>query len=210
MTLDAIGLKHGTDKSSLFHDYLNRYEPMFARFLGKPVQLLEIGVAGGASLRTWMEYFGHDGMFFGIDIDLPAVAHDLGPRCLLRWGDASKAEVWSGLHKTLDGSGLDIVIDDGAHTTYAIIRAFELGFGLLRPGGLWVIEDVHAVYLPAYNRDNFLLGERLKPTDNAVRFFAEMVHHVNDHGKGQCGKREPAFPIASITFSKSLIIIERA
>jgi hypothetical protein len=39
-----------------------------------------------------------------------------------------------------------IVIDDGAHTTPGIIQAFLMPFPLLQPGGLFVAEDVHAVY----------------------------------------------------------------
>ena len=52
-TLDEIGLKYGTDKSSSHHHYLPFYETFMAPLRDAPITLLEIGVYQGASLRTW-------------------------------------------------------------------------------------------------------------------------------------------------------------
>ncbi len=56
-TLDALGLKHRTDKASSGHDYLTFFDSFFAPLRDQPITLLEIGVFNGASLRTWEEYF---------------------------------------------------------------------------------------------------------------------------------------------------------
>jgi RHS repeat-associated protein len=68
MTLDEIGLKFGTDKSSIYHNYLSFYERFFERYRDEPIKLLEIGVAGGASLAMWNEYFPQ-ALIVGADID---------------------------------------------------------------------------------------------------------------------------------------------
>lgn len=53
--------------------YLSIYSDLFARFLNKPVKMLEIGVQHGGSLRLWQNYFGADLLqWTGIDIN---------PRC---------------------------------------------------------------------------------------------------------------------------------
>jgi hypothetical protein len=51
-TLDVIGLKHGTDKASSGHNYLEFYESFFAPLRENQLTVLEIGVYQGASLKT--------------------------------------------------------------------------------------------------------------------------------------------------------------
>lgn len=50
--LDAIGLFHQTDKSSIHHDYLQFYERILHSLRYEPINLIEIGVFRGSSLRT--------------------------------------------------------------------------------------------------------------------------------------------------------------
>src|SRR4051812_6007167 len=69
--LDERGILAGTDKSSLANDYLRHYERIFAPWRERTFTLLEIGIAQGASLRLWRDYFPH------ADI----VAIDINPKC---------------------------------------------------------------------------------------------------------------------------------
>ena len=48
------------------------YDRHFAKFRGKPVSVLELGVYHGGSLQMWKHYFGEQARIFGADID---------PRC---------------------------------------------------------------------------------------------------------------------------------
>jgi tRNA G46 methylase TrmB len=57
MNLDLIGIRTGTDKSRLRHDYLRKYERLFERFVNKSIVLLEIGIHNGASLMNLEHYF---------------------------------------------------------------------------------------------------------------------------------------------------------
>src|SRR5437588_12397337 len=57
MTLNDPGILHGTDKTSLSNDYLRHYEEIFAPFRDRAITLCEIGIAQGASLKVWGEYF---------------------------------------------------------------------------------------------------------------------------------------------------------
>jgi hypothetical protein len=53
--LDVIGVMEGTDKSSvvgLACDYLRHYDELFQKWRRDDINIIEIGVLGGASLRT--------------------------------------------------------------------------------------------------------------------------------------------------------------
>jgi predicted DNA-binding protein YlxM (UPF0122 family) len=67
MNLDEIGKKNGTDKSSIYHDYLKKYEKYLPFKREDKLNFLEIGVARGESLKTWKEYF-FNSEIIGIDI----------------------------------------------------------------------------------------------------------------------------------------------
>src|SRR4051794_33582731 len=67
--LDAIGLRHGTDKASSDNDYLNFYETFFAPLQNIQISILEIGVLNGASLKTWEDYFPM-AKIIGVDVEI--------------------------------------------------------------------------------------------------------------------------------------------
>src|SRR5580693_10476552 len=73
-TLDMIGILQGTDKTSLSNDYLRHYERILAGFRGQQVELLEIGVAQGESLRTWADFMPH-AKIVGVDNNEGCLAH---------------------------------------------------------------------------------------------------------------------------------------
>jgi len=81
-TLDELGLKYRTDKSSGGHNYLTLYERYFAPIRSERVKILEIGVLNGASLAVWEEYFPN-GTIIGADIN-NAVRRFARPRVEIR------------------------------------------------------------------------------------------------------------------------------
>ena len=73
-TLDEIFNANGTDKGSQFgcpgyapHNLGPVYEEAFAPLRLEPIKLLEIGVQGGASIKSWLEYFP-SAQIYGIDL----------------------------------------------------------------------------------------------------------------------------------------------
>lgn len=48
--------------------FLPDYEPFFAPLVGKAIRFLELGVAGGTSLRFWRDYF-ENATIVGLDCD---------------------------------------------------------------------------------------------------------------------------------------------
>jgi len=122
-----------TDKETR-HGYISSfYQKEFARYRDEPVDLLEIGVYLGGSLRMWREYFTK-GTIYGVDNQLYPVDYILG--------DAYTREIADSL------PDLDIVIDDGSHKVDDQEICINLYAPKIRPGGVLVIEDVKEDHLP--------------------------------------------------------------
>ena len=49
--------------------YFEIYDRHFARFRGRPVNIVEFGVSQGGSLQMWRHYFGAGASVFGVDIN---------------------------------------------------------------------------------------------------------------------------------------------
>jgi hypothetical protein len=138
LTLDAIGLRFGTDKSSRHHDYLNFYEQQFAKRRQEPLTLLEVGVFNGASVRTWREYFPN-AKIVGADIE-PLAQRWRGDRIEIEYMDQSNLE---DLNRVAVKHGpFDIIIEDGSHLWEHQITTLKTLYPHLRPGGLYVVEDL--------------------------------------------------------------------
>ena len=141
-SLDEIGLKHGTDKASTGHDYLNFLEPFFSRMRDKPIRLLEIGVHRGASLRTWAEYFPN-AEIVGVDV-LPWCKRYEGGRVTVELADQSNIE-----HLTPIGVArgpFDIIVEDGSHLWEHQVTSLKTLFPFLKDGGFYVAEDLQTNY----------------------------------------------------------------
>lgn len=139
-TLDEIALEHRTDKGSDRHDFCRVYEQLFEPLRDQAVVIVELGVASGCSLRMWAEYFTHpDTVIVGIDRYQGAL--NSPPRVTQYVAD--QTEIPAELSP-------DIVIDDASHLSSKTIGSFQAWFPLLKPGGIYAVEDVHTSYDPAW------------------------------------------------------------
>lgn len=137
--LERLALKHATDKSALHHYYTRRYEAHFKSRRFEKIKLLEIGVARGGSLRAWRDYFWR-AEITGIDIK-PECAQYAGGRVKVCIGSQDDETF---IQQVITAHGpFDIVIDDGSHENPRTLKSFELLFSRVRPGGYYVIEDLH-------------------------------------------------------------------
>lgn len=167
LALRTIANYHATDKGSLHgygtqirrgHRYTDIYEPLFAGMRDDRIALLEIGIGvegpgaigstvfgrntGGASLKTWREFFPR-GSIYGIDIN-PAASID-GERVRTFVCDQSNRDELAAVVRAI-GRELDIVIDDGSHASRHQQISLAALFPQLKPGGIYVVEDL--VYQP--------------------------------------------------------------
>jgi hypothetical protein len=231
-TLDELGLKYGTDKNSSGHGYCQIYDELFTPVRHEPIALLELGVAYGASLRMWDEYFDHpDTVIAGIDIHLGGGLGGLATAGVhlplrQRYGKPLPGIVTYFSDQTEVPSGLkdwhpDIVIDDASHYSSKTIASFKTWFPALRPGGVYVVEDVQTSYATR------LVGEeeanpdpdqppRLRPeaqtTMQFLRRLADEVQAQNPESPFNFPV-EPqyrlGFDIDWITFHPNLVVVHK-
>lgn len=140
-TLNEIGLAHGTDKSSEIHDYLEVYERAIGHLRDRNFQLVEIGVHKGSSTRMWAEYF-QQARIIGVDIKKSCKQYETD-RIRIRIGNQSKPEFLARLAR--ETSPL-VVVDDGSHVWRHQIDTFRALFPVVRPGGYFIVEDIHTSF----------------------------------------------------------------
>jgi predicted O-methyltransferase YrrM len=120
---------YGSDKVST-HNYGSFYDSLFDRL--RPQALLEIGVYRGASLRAWK------------DAGVPVVVGvDRDPAAALPGLHVLPASMPDFAFLVADRVGLlDLIIDDGSHLYYDYTATADALLRRLRPGGVYVIEDI--------------------------------------------------------------------
>ena len=203
-TLNELGVKHKTDKSTITHCYLDNYEKHLKEWRDQEFNLLEIGVAGGASIRMWREYFPKVKVY-GVDNN---------PDCAgegIFIGDHNDKVFMDSVMSKIGQCRL--IIDDGSHVGHDMKNLFDRLFvHHVVSGGLYVVEDTHCLYSPHYNQGS-----------DAHQFFTGLVTHVDVAGRAMTGNQDyaihhgmtqPAVPMFSpylkaIHFYPSLWIFQR-
>jgi len=135
--LDELGIQRITDKSSLDHDYLTKYERLFTPYRDMPIVLLEIGVFDGGSLRLWEDYFPR-ATVVGLDIRVACKQHE-GGRRIVEIASQADAKMMTAISQKYRPA---IVIDDGSHQADHIIISFESIYPTLSDGGIYIVEDL--------------------------------------------------------------------
>lgn len=136
---------HTGKYSDKWSSYLEIYWHLFAPIREKEFDLLEIGIQNGGSLEIWAKLFPNAKNLIGFDIH--PHCKDLrftDPRIKVYVEDAAETKAGNLVRET--SSNLGVVIDDGSHVSKDIIRSFLIFFQQLKPGGIYVIEDLHASY----------------------------------------------------------------
>ena len=163
-TLDALGLKHGTDKASNHHNYLGFYERFLRDMRDDHMRVLEIGVHGGASVRMWEEFFPN-ATIVGVDIDPTCLRHASG-RISIELLDQSDLAALARLIRGYAPFGL--IVDDGSHVWAHQITSLRTLYPHVQPGGTYVLEDLdtsYGDYVPMFRGVS-----AIRPSDYMHRF----------------------------------------
>jgi hypothetical protein len=143
--------------------YFEIYERHFSRFRGQEVHVAEIGIASGGSLEMWRDYFGPKAHIYGVDIEPECKVHERdGVKVFI--GDQADRSFWREFCTKVPK--LDIVIDDGGHQYQQQVVSLEELLPHLRPGGVYLCEDVHG----AFNRFASYVGGLAHKLNETVNF----------------------------------------
>jgi SAM-dependent methyltransferase len=145
--------RYGSDKA--LHSYTQVYSALFKDWFDRPLRILELGLgtnnpavlsnmgafgAPGASLRGWRDLFPQASVY-GADIDRGILFQE--DRIQTFYCDqldkSSIRSIWS---QPALRDGADIIIEDGLHTFEANVSFLEASLDHLRPGGIYVVEDI--------------------------------------------------------------------
>ena len=138
--LHEIGLKYRLDKA-YEHDYtLDCYPRQLEGIRDSAKLVIEIGIWNGGSLRMWSEYFS-SAQLIGADIDLSRIDAPI-PRCNLRYLDQSVPAQLRTAFEDVEFASVDVLIEDGMHTARCQQTCFGVMFDYVKPGGLYIIEDL--------------------------------------------------------------------
>lgn len=140
MGLLELSWKYPTDKGRLKHGYLETYEGLLGPHVGRGIRLLELGVLHGFSLLMWRDYLGNAEVH-GADCNHRPRLLDGGRNKNVLFHRVDCGD-WEALEREFGGMTFDVVIDDASHQLSQQVVSYEVLLPLVRPGGVYVIEDV--------------------------------------------------------------------
>lgn len=173
-TPSNVQVYKGTLRSKeLWQHYFDEFESL----KDQPINLLELGVFYGRSLRMWEDYFT-EGSVSGLDERIP-IALRAGPRVRFFQGNQQDTELLDHVARTVAPKGFDIIIDDCSHigrvTKVTFWHLFEHH---LKPGGIYVIEDWQTGYMGEWEDGETLSYDPRDVPPEGNRFHGHQVGMV--------------------------------
>ena len=120
--------------------YFDIYHRHLNKFVGQAVHLLEVGIYSGGSLQMWSNYLGEKAHIYGVDIEEACRAYE-SEKTSIFIGDQSDRNLWRQIKQA--APTIDVVLDDGGHLPEQQIATFEEMLPHIRPGGVYICEDIH-------------------------------------------------------------------
>jgi hypothetical protein len=205
--------------------YLDFYHRIFKSHRLEQISLLEIGVADGASVRMWRDYFPNANIV-GLDIIPPSrEILELQAQGKIHYIQGDQSDEAS-LAKTVGlagDAGFDVIIDDAAHIGALAKASFGYLFNNgLKPGGLYIIEDVGTAYFAAGSfPDSHPFDDPADIVDSSgtitrfpshdygmIGFLKQLVDEL--HGADIRAKKKQRYPIAFLTFIPHVVMIGKS
>lgn len=155
----------GSDKGLSQHNYTQLYYSLFKHLVDLPgVNIFELGIGTnnpdipssmgingvpGASLRGWRDWFKKADIY-GADIDKNILFTE--DRIKTFHVDQRDAESIKDLWKNVgDDVQFDVIIDDGLHEFSSNDVFLRNSMHKLKPGGIYIIEDINNTDLSSFN-----------------------------------------------------------
>lgn len=170
-TIDALHRGKKGKVSDKWASYLGYHDRIFSPLRKSPISLLEIGIQNGGSLETWLDYFQVAEKLVGCDINPKCKNLEYAdPRINVVVGDANTTASFQEIQAI--SPAFDIIIDDGSHISNDVLVSFINYFPLLKPGGIYIVEDSHTLYMDGF-------GGGLLNDSGAYGFFKKLIDVVN-------------------------------
>lgn len=148
VTLEANNLPFGeldkiadgkTDKCKAGHGFTDFYEQLLLPLKDSATKVCEIGIASGGSIVVWQEYFKNATVYA---IDIEDYSNLNSPRVKTFVADQANRKLLHSFIRKYKGD-YDFILDDGGHSMEQQQVSFGFLFEYVKPGGYYIIEDVH-------------------------------------------------------------------
>jgi SAM-dependent methyltransferase len=193
-------LTHDQPVNQKWKHYFPIYELHFARYVNRPLTMIEIGCGEGASLKMWKRYFGPYARIIGLDVN-PQCRALTEDQVEIRIGDQSDVEFLGSVVSEFGAP--DIVIDDGSHMMRDVCAAFRFLYRRVAPGGIYLVEDLHTAYWEEYE------GGYRRP-GTFIELCKQLVDELNgDHVRQGPPPTEFTRSTLSMHFYDSVVVFER-
>lgn len=185
--LKELFKKYNSDKG-FKHHYDKVYDVDFLNLKNKKINLLEIGILGGSSIKTWLEYFPN-ATIYAIDI-LPKDSVEILNNNRVRYlqHDSTDANIID-LVKQWNVQ-FDIIIEDGLHTPSANLNTFKNLIPFLKKDCYYYIEDFFPLHLMSDTDFDSKCGKflkkkenvwNLKEVNNFLNYISKYNYKIYDH-----------------------------
>lgn len=182
--LTELANKYSSDKGTVaplkgHHGPRLHFTPIYyenvKKWENETINLLEIGIGSGPSLKMWYDYFPFANIYA---IDIVNCSQYNNDRVSTFVGDQSNRDDLCKIVNKI-GRKFHIVIDDGGHMMKQQQVSLACIFPHLMSGGLYFIEDLHTSYWP-YNGFENLYGSKLDINQDRSNTTAKMVQDYID------------------------------
>lgn len=139
------------------HTYLEVYDRLFAPFQNKQINVLEIGILRGISLKLWSEYFSKANIF-GYDTfertSWQGCSYEEVQEFLKYYDritltkvnscstDSEELRIRTELLNSIPDGFFDIIIDDGSHELNDQVDTYNNFKSKLSKTGIYIVEDI--------------------------------------------------------------------
>ena len=160
------------------------YELYLGHLRDRPgLRFLEIGMKSGASAEMWSKYFrGAGARLYGMDY-----AKDKADNALRRTqngihvftGDQAKEADLARLLEAAGGEQFDVIVDDGGHSPTQQLVSFDYLFRrALKPGGIYVVEDIETSYWTNGHAYSYHVEAGLHKRGTTMEAFKQMADTI--------------------------------
>jgi trans-aconitate methyltransferase len=158
-----------------WHRYTETYEAAFAK-LGEVSEILEFGVLHGDSIAWLAERFPR-ARIVGVDIVEQAPEWPRADR--IEYAQCDQADR-SAIHAMFAALGrrFDLIVEDGSHIPQHQATCLIEGLPHIRPGGLYVLEDIHTSH-----PENAAFAAHMADGDANSLHVLLAMQHLKERGK---------------------------
>lgn len=144
-TLEDVLNRNGSDKGTkngVKHSYANFYDTFLRDRKDEELLILEIGIDGGCSIKSWYEYCPNS-TIIGLDIDDKSFLNN-DRIFTFKLDQSNKYELENFVNQCREnGYEFDFILDDGSHHMYDQQITLGYLFPLLKSKGVYFLEDLH-------------------------------------------------------------------